>query len=1598
MSYFKSHFSIQYVLLLIFFILPVVPTQAKSKWIEWDDISLSPNDLSGGKFTLTNSTSEEGTITDVTLYIKGSYSGSGEVYCAPKYIVNGKYVSKETIPIIVFRAENGTIDARTSLSDAFEDFPSTGEWELNFYGFGWGQEEDKLESVSLIVRYELDPLSAYYDDLEVEIKDQDFDEWGDSDRIKYKIDNDSEYEIEDVQVSFLISQDKHPSSDDILLEDTDEDLDADDEDTFYRKLRLPDTAPSKWLPGYNTYLLVVLGPYIYSETDNDLYDYDRIDVNKETGRLFITGTGGESVRILERPDLGDIPIGSSIEVIAGSESSNKYTIQGVSSQCREKAPQQMIYINEDETATVNLDFGKDLCAPAISLFAIDHTSGNTITNLTPIELEVNLNDLEKVKWVEFYVDDRRIWRDNEEPFQATWLPLYSDEHTINAIAILEDDSKEPSNELTLTSQHPLKEIEGEVYATGAPKEVANARSILDYLEYKYDKDSFVKSPVVADILIGERSPMNSGEHLLSSDGKYKFKRITTGNEIFHETDFGPQATFFAVAYDPSDKDTEGVYIPIHDFSFKSDSKTLTLSLSNASSQLLKNRLPSDWGQGDQDDEWWPKIRIFRSPDYSIDSTREKLSWTPFSCPDLATLEHSPDEKKLIILIHGWNRGRSDNQFEEGVFSELALSIHSEVSCSDWTVLGYNWGKDAATGGTVLESEKFGDVAEGGTRSALMGYQNGLALGHYLREKMAANGQISKIHFIAHSAGTWCTYGTVKQLLNMEDDCPDIQITLLDPYLPGNTMAKNHFFDKEMIDGLLTDSWGKIEVLDNYYTIDITGPGTHQKFSHENALNAYVGVDYCFPKFGYCSTHHNKPYFDHSGPITFYSDSVLQYSPSEYAQQPPWGWPETIRGMGWNGSMFRNENALRTLISKTNSFSTSGVVITPQPGAILLETASDSWASDVVEVNPDGGFLVFNYLFSGNTENDRLVLSINGEETWSASASDFNYTTPISSPHISLNNWAGESINYQIRLDAESGKDIEVLIDQFTIYSNNVNLADTNPPRFLNTGWTDEKAIGQSIEIDPITRGAEPITVQWYKDSVLLESGTKTLSLSLSNLTTEDTGNYYCIAKNPFGEEESPTFSLAVTENTNLPTFTQHPNSQFFEEGSTIELAANLLGNTTYSLSWFKDDNELQENNTKTLIIANASSSDAGIYYLVATNTEGSVSSEPATLTLKESSSPSILSQPTDTAVIENSSVALSVVATGEPYPKFQWRKDGIDIENATSPALVIEGATLSAQGLYDVAISNELGTILSDAITVSVLSGTASFIDEFIQSLPSSETYFSLQLASNTHWTAIAESDWIQVENGSTGDDEDKKISLKAQSNPSTQSREAAVNLYVGSKHTDSFLIQQIGRLPIVNISPKNKAIGSFATSYSLNIESADAWTATESSDWITISPDSGNGTTSIIVTIEENLQTSDREATITIGNSEHTISQTGNNEFDQWLSLHLNKQQLALEGITGAEGDADNDGLKNAVEYATYLDPSSPTSRLYTKTISTKGLRKILISPISDETIYEVLVSSDLKNWTAISNSKLMKNEDVLEIVLDNLEQRQFVKIQFSR
>ncbi len=217
--------------------------------------------------------------------------------------------------------------------------------------------------------------------------------------------------------------------------------------------------------------------------------------------------------------------------------------------------------------------------------------------------------------------------------------------------------------------------------------------------------------------------------------------------------------------------------------------------------------------------------------------------------------------------------------------------------------------------------------------------------------------------------------------------------------------------------------------------------------------------------------------------------------------------------------------------------------------------------------------------------------------------------------------------------------------------------------------------------------------QWKKDGEDIPSATSA-TYTKQSVVPSDAGSYTCVVS---GEAGTSVTSDEATVTVNaLPVITKQPSSQTINEGGNISLEVTATGATDYQ--WKKDGSNIPSATNATYSKSGALPADTGSYTCVVTGAGGSVTSSPATVTVK--ALPVITQQPTNQEITEGETLTLNVVATGATG--YQWKKGEENIPDAMTATYTKEGATAADAGSYTCVVTGAGGSVTSNAATVTV--------------------------------------------------------------------------------------------------------------------------------------------------------------------------------------------------------------------------------------------------------------------------------------------------------
>jgi hypothetical protein len=146
-----------------------------------------------------------------------------------------------------------------------------------------------------------------------------------------------------------------------------------------------------------------------------------------------------------------------------------------------------------------------------------------------------------------------------------------------------------------------------------------------------------------------------------------------------------------------------------------------------------------------------------------------------------------------------------------------------------------------------------------------------------------------------------------------------------------------------------------------------------------------------------------------------------------------------------------------------------------------------------------------------------------------------------------------------------------------------------------------------------------------------------------------------------------------------------------------------------SYQWKKNGVDINGETDSFIKISNASVSDAGSYSCKVS--DGSYDTESAAASVSISDGPEITAQPNKKTIEKGRSVNLIIQATGAS-PTYQWKKDGVDLNNQTSNIFSIISVEYNDAGTYTCVVTDDCGETETNPITLEVRR-PAGIEDEF---------------------------------------------------------------------------------------------------------------------------------------------------------------------------------------------------------------------------------------------------------------------------------------------
>lgn len=308
----------------------------------------------------------------------------------------------------------------------------------------------------------------------------------------------------------------------------------------------------------------------------------------------------------------------------------------------------------------------------------------------------------------------------------------------------------------------------------------------------------------------------------------------------------------------------------------------------------------------------------------------------------------------------------------------------------------------------------------------------------------------------------------------------------------------------------------------------------------------------------------------------------------------------------------------------------------------------------------------------------------------AGATGASYTTPI----LTL---ADHGQNYKVSVSNDGG----------TVSSNAV-LLSVRPvaPGIGTQPVAVTVADGERVGFAVQAKGSAPLTYQWLRNGQPVADATQA-SLSLDPATLTDHGAMFSVrVRNAAGEVTSQTAQLTV--NPVPAALVSKPEAVTVKDGELASFRATAKGSAPLSYQWLLDGQAIAGATAASYTLTAGYAANGRRYSVKVSNPWGSVTSEPALLTVT-ALAPSVTQAPRELTLQVGQSARFTVSAGGTGPLRYQWERS-LDagtswqpIAQATSTEYELNQPTLALHDVrLRVVVSNVAGSVASSPVSLRV--------------------------------------------------------------------------------------------------------------------------------------------------------------------------------------------------------------------------------------------------------------------------------------------------------
>jgi hypothetical protein len=151
----------------------------------------------------------------------------------------------------------------------------------------------------------------------------------------------------------------------------------------------------------------------------------------------------------------------------------------------------------------------------------------------------------------------------------------------------------------------------------------------------------------------------------------------------------------------------------------------------------------------------------------------------------------------------------------------------------------------------------------------------------------------------------------------------------------------------------------------------------------------------------------------------------------------------------------------------------------------------------------------------------------------------------------------------------------------------------------------------------VATGTAPLVFQWFFNTNTPIANATNATYAITNVQAGHAGNYFVVVSNAGGSATSVVATLTVNiPPPTPPAITAQPQSIAVSEGASAGFSVGVSGSAPLSYQWYFNTNTpLASATNASLVMANVTTNDAGVYSVTVTNSMGATNSAFAALTI-----------------------------------------------------------------------------------------------------------------------------------------------------------------------------------------------------------------------------------------------------------------------------------------------------------------------------------------------------------------------------------------------